>query len=242
MLVLLEIPCRCTVEFDVCDRRPLDNLYEQAKARLGDEYAWDTAYIAGRHGLSASEAMESLDTPWLSLRGRILGGKGGFGSQLRSQGSRTGTKPNDFDDCRDLYGRRLRTLKEAKSIVEKLETDEKTREDAAERRRKKIAEGLREKPAKKHRFDDSEYSRNCEEIVESTKATTRRTLREKLRKQKMAEESEADKSEPSGSSTASSTSKKASPTTELLVPLFNDELNDGSSSSDSSSDTEDEAA
>ncbi|KAJ2356100.1 hypothetical protein GGF43_002283 [Coemansia sp. RSA 2618] len=159
--------------------------------------------------------------------GRVLGGKGGFGSTLRSQGNRMNSKPNTFDDCRDLYGRRLRTLKEAKTIVEKFEQEDKAREEAAERRRKKIADGLQEKPVKKYRFDDTEHTRNCEEIVESTKKTTRTALRKKLAKNKKTMDSESD-------SLASSSPSNASDSAELagkapLIPLFDGEL---SSSSD----------
>lgn len=44
-----------------------------------------------------------------------LGGKGGFGSQLRAAGGRMSSqKTSNNDSCRDLSGRRLSTLKEAK--------------------------------------------------------------------------------------------------------------------------------
>ena len=46
---------------------------------------------------------------------RLLGGKGGFGSNLRAAGGRMSTgKANNIDSCRDLSGRRLSTIKEAK--------------------------------------------------------------------------------------------------------------------------------
>lgn len=45
---------------------------------------------------------------------RILGGKGGFGSQLRAAGGRMSSgKATNTDSCRDLSGRRLSTIKEA---------------------------------------------------------------------------------------------------------------------------------
>lgn len=56
----------------------------------------------------------------LSLRlvPRLRGGKGGFGSQLRAAGGRMSSqKTNNNDSCRDLNGRRLSTLKEAKTYV-----------------------------------------------------------------------------------------------------------------------------
>ena len=51
----------------------------------------------------------------LRLSPRLLGGKGGFGSQLRAAGGRMSSqKTNNNDSCRDLTGRRLSTIKEAK--------------------------------------------------------------------------------------------------------------------------------
>ncbi len=53
----------------------------------------------------------------LRLTPRLLGGKGGFGSQLRAAGGRMSSqKTNNNDSCRDLNGRRLSTLKEAKKL------------------------------------------------------------------------------------------------------------------------------
>lgn len=51
---------------------------------------------------------------------RLLGGKGGFGSLLRSQHG-TGKKTTNFDACRDLTGRRLRHSKAVERIKEWME-------------------------------------------------------------------------------------------------------------------------
>ena len=54
----------------------------------------------------------------LRLSPRLLGGKGGFGSQLRAAGGRMSSqKTNNNDSCRDLTGRRLSTIKEAKKYA-----------------------------------------------------------------------------------------------------------------------------
>jgi hypothetical protein len=54
----------------------------------------------------------------LRLVPRMRGGKGGFGSQLRAAGGRMSSqKTNNNDSCRDLSGRRLSTIKEAKKYV-----------------------------------------------------------------------------------------------------------------------------
>lgn len=50
----------------------------------------------------------------LELGVRLLGGKGGFGTQLRAAGGRmSASKATNVDSCRDLSGRRLGTIKEA---------------------------------------------------------------------------------------------------------------------------------
>jgi hypothetical protein len=54
----------------------------------------------------------------LRLIPRLPGGKGGFGSQLRAAGGRMSSqKTSNNDSCRDLNGRRLSTIKEAKKSV-----------------------------------------------------------------------------------------------------------------------------
>jgi hypothetical protein len=51
----------------------------------------------------------------VNLKIRILGGKGGFGSMLRAQGGKMASqKTTNFEACRDLNGRRLRTVNEAR--------------------------------------------------------------------------------------------------------------------------------
>ncbi|KAJ2607593.1 hypothetical protein H4S08_004770 [Coemansia sp. RSA 1365] len=225
MLVFLDIPDNSTAAFNVCDVRPLHDLTEQVSARMGSNIATNAFRITERHGISVEEALKASGTPWLSLRGRLLGGKGGFGSTLRSQGNRmSANKSNNYDDCRDLYGRRLRTLKEAKGIMDKLDMEEKAKEEAAEHRRKKIADGLKERPARKHRFDDTPYMRKCEEIVEETKKTTRKAIKERMHKQNTRSGS------PQSSSKTGVTMEKS--TMLPLIPLFDGDLGNSSSSSE----------
>ena len=66
--------------------------------------------------LKSGQSSDGLVT--LRLSPRLLGGKGGFGSQLRAAGGRMSSqKTNNNDSCRDLTGRRLSTIKEAKKCV-----------------------------------------------------------------------------------------------------------------------------
>lgn len=74
----------------------------------------------------------------LQIRGRLCGGKGGFGSQLRAAGGRMSSRKNRQSQAdinassRNLDGRRIRTITEAKNLAEYLalkpEMDKKQRE------------------------------------------------------------------------------------------------------------------
>lgn len=70
--------------------------------------------------LHSTSTFSEYDGDFLSLRvtPKLLGGKGGFGSQLRAAGGRMSSqKTGNNDSCRDLSGRRLSTVKEAKKFV-----------------------------------------------------------------------------------------------------------------------------
>ncbi|KAI5246306.1 hypothetical protein E4T42_06424 [Aureobasidium subglaciale] len=100
----------------------------------------------------------------LHLSARLLGGKGGFGSQLRAAGGRMSSRknrnrnPDQINGSnRNLDGRRLRTITEAKNLAEYLalkpEMDKKEREErrkrwesvveAAERKEEELKRGNR---------------------------------------------------------------------------------------------------
>ena len=91
-----------------------------------------------------SSLLSSPEDDFLSLRLSVplCGGKGGFGSQLRAAGGRMSSKrkKNHEDDngsSRNLDGRRLRTVNEAKALAEYLaikpEMDRKEKEKRRER-------------------------------------------------------------------------------------------------------------
>ncbi|OOG00456.1 hypothetical protein ASPCADRAFT_401442 [Aspergillus carbonarius ITEM 5010] len=111
---------------------------------------------------SSESVSPYLDGSILPLRLSVplCGGKGGFGSQLRAAGGRMSSKRkrNQGDDngsSRNLDGRRLRTVNEAKALAEYLalkpEMDKKEKEerrrrwqavvDAAEKRQEELKNG-----------------------------------------------------------------------------------------------------
>lgn len=133
----------------------------------------------------------------LQLLPRLLGGKGGFGSQLRAAGGRMSSqKTSNNDSCRDLTGRRLSTIKEAKKLVffshgggsgsdlmlrlaEYIESEPARKKAEAEAKKAKL-EALEKKLGisrdeesgqnKKRRLDDDEYIEQSKEIVENVKS------------------------------------------------------------------------
>ncbi|KAG9019125.1 hypothetical protein FRB90_006193 [Tulasnella sp. 427] len=75
----------------------------------------------------------------LRLVPRLVGGKGGFGSQLRAAGGRMSSqKTSNNDSCRDLNGRRLSTVKEAKKIAQYLEDEPLRKQADLEAKRAKL--------------------------------------------------------------------------------------------------------
>ena len=93
---------------------------------------------AGLSGLTASgDAFPVI----LQLRPLLPGGKGGFGSMLRSQGGKmsSGARNSNNDSCRDLNGRRLGVIKEAKKLAEYLEGESERKRQMDEAQKKKYA-------------------------------------------------------------------------------------------------------
>ncbi|KAH7321149.1 telomere stability and silencing-domain-containing protein [Stachybotrys elegans] len=90
-----------------------------------------------------SSLLSSAENDFLSLRLSVplCGGKGGFGSQLRAAGGRMSSRKKktqeDHGSSRNLDGRRLRTVNEAKALAEYLaikpEMDKKEKEKRRER-------------------------------------------------------------------------------------------------------------
>lgn len=115
----------------------------------------------------------------------VLGGKGGFGSMLRAQGGRMSSKKTtNFESCRDLQGRRLKTINDATKLVEYLNKEPERKRKRKEETEKKIEEGLKEKTKKRHRFDDIDYIHNHEKIMENVKDAISQACLKGLKKDK----------------------------------------------------------
>ncbi|ORY49875.1 hypothetical protein BCR33DRAFT_713481, partial [Rhizoclosmatium globosum] len=98
---------------------------------------------------------------------RLRGGKGGFGSMLRAQGGRMASqKTTNFEACRDLSGRRLKTVNDAKKIADFKESEPERERKRKEELKAKIEKGLREPEVKKIRYDDPEFEETVSIFVE----------------------------------------------------------------------------
>ncbi|KIY73265.1 hypothetical protein CYLTODRAFT_342602 [Cylindrobasidium torrendii FP15055 ss-10] len=159
---------------------------------LGDKYTslpTDSLRLASHSGLLDDTApISSLDPTQssfvaLRLTTPLLGGKGGFGSQLRAAGGRMSSqKTSNNDSCRDLNGRRLSTIKEAKKLAEYLESEPERQAAKADAQKAKL-QALERKlgidpktgaPAPlagtKHKFEDNEYLEESKELVDSVRS------------------------------------------------------------------------
>ena len=92
---------------------------------------------------SLAQYLKTIDDDFLSLRlsAPLCGGKGGFGSQLRAAGGRMSSRKkknqDDHGSSRNLDGRRLRTVNEAKALAEYLAIKPDMEQKEKEKRRER---------------------------------------------------------------------------------------------------------
>ncbi|SMR51609.1 unnamed protein product [Zymoseptoria tritici ST99CH_3D1] len=155
--------------------------------------------------------LSSSDDSLLSLRlsRRLCGGKGGFGSQLRAAGGRMSSRKNrdrnqnPNGSNRNLDGRRLRTVDEAKRLaeylaikpeMEKREKDERKKRweavvEAAERKEEEIRSG--KAGANSGRLN-AEYVESKELAEEKTREAVLKAMRELQNEGRTGSESSED--------------------------------------------------
>jgi len=203
---------------------PLSLLPSIIRTRLNLDHEIDGLVLSRSQGIvslddasvsSLRDAESSLVT--LRLAPKLLGGKGGFGSQLRAAGGRMSSqKTSNNDSCRDLNGRRLSTVKEAKKLAQFMEEEPQRKKAAQDVQKAKLealekrlgidpndkGKGKESEPVagKKHRFDDTEYLEQSEAIVDNVKSAVAAALLKKRKKAKI-------EATPATSSNASSVDK-----------------------------------
>lgn len=141
---------------------PLPSLRQE----LTEKHLWETLGLTtGQYYLTKSRLNDEVYEA--SVRFRLLGGKGGFGSQLRAQGTRMSSKKRagGYEACRDLSGRRLRSIKEAQLISEHLAKkpeQERKRQAEIRARMERLIEMAERKPV----FKDVAYVRQTQDLVD----------------------------------------------------------------------------
>ncbi|KAF9928796.1 hypothetical protein BGZ67_006761 [Mortierella alpina] len=142
---------------------------------------------------SSADSLQEQDSPemqamqqikYFSLSLRMNGGKGGFGSMLRAQGGRMSSqKTTNTDACRDLSGRRIKTVNDAKKMAEYLKSEPEREKAKRESLKRKIEEKLElaDRPTRKHRFEDAKFFDESEEQVEEVKSAVAAAIKESMK-------------------------------------------------------------
>ncbi|TIC30744.1 hypothetical protein E3Q09_04245 [Wallemia mellicola] len=116
---------------------------------------------------------------------RMLGGKGGFGAQLRSAGGRMRSNRNhNTDACRDLSGRRISTLKEAQKVADYLESSEEREKKLKQEKLDKVEamEKKLEQQPQKRRLDDDQFFEKNKDMNDNVRSSVAKGLLAKRRK------------------------------------------------------------
>ncbi|ORY76307.1 telomere stability and silencing-domain-containing protein [Protomyces lactucae-debilis] len=104
-----------------------------------------------------------------TLHPHVLGGKGGFGSQLRTAGSRMKRKKHNNDAAKDASGRRIATLKQAKQLAEALRDlpeREALQREAKRAQLEKCIADAEGRAGRRIKFDDEDYLEVSESLLE----------------------------------------------------------------------------
>lgn len=141
----------------------------------------------------------------LRISAKLCGGKGGFGSQLRAAGGRMSSKKNrDRQDQngsnRNLDGRRLRTVDEAKRLAEYLATKPEMERKEKEERRKRWEAVIDAAEATEAKIKagkmgsnqgrlDAEYVESKETAEEKVREAVARAMREQMDVERTGSES-----------------------------------------------------
>ncbi|KAF9172460.1 hypothetical protein BGX21_005330 [Mortierella sp. AD011] len=134
------------------------------------------------NGTDGEQLQHAIKCFGLSMR--MSGGKGGFGSMLRAQGGRMSSqKSTNTDACRDLSGRRIKTVNDAKKMAEYVQGEAERTKAKKENLKRKIEEKLEiaERPTRKYRFEDSKFFDEAEEQVEEVKSAVAAAIKESLK-------------------------------------------------------------
>ncbi|KAF5622555.1 hypothetical protein F52700_10527 [Fusarium sp. NRRL 52700] len=128
-----------------------------------------------------SSYLSTADDEFLSLRLAVplCGGKGGFGSQLRAAGGRMSSRKKksqeDHGSSRNLDGRRLRTVNEAKALAEYLAIKPEMEKKEKEKRRERWEQIVQMSEQKEAEIKSGSKSRLDGQWVEDKEESSERT-------------------------------------------------------------------
>lgn len=190
-----------------------DTLYERAPWIHNSSYILTTnSRRAVRHAEEpVSTLLSSPSDTFLSLRLTVplCGGKGGFGSILRAQGGRMSSrkKKNQADanaSSRNLDGRRLRTVAEAKTLAEYLAIKPEMEQREKDERRKRWEDIVASTERKQEELQNAGGKARLDgkwlEDKEEAENKTKEAIEKMLLAQMESSEDEEEEAKPSASS------------------------------------------
>jgi len=189
-----------------------DTLYERAPWIQNSSYILTTNSRRSvlHDAAPVSSLLSSPADTFLSLRLTVplCGGKGGFGSILRAQGGRMSSRKKKQGDVngssRNLDGRRLRTVTEAKVLAEYLAIKPEMEQREKEERRKKWEDIVASTERKQEELQNSRGTARLDgkwvEDKEEAENKTREAIEKMLMAQRDSSEDEEDDAQPTASS------------------------------------------
>jgi hypothetical protein len=149
----------------------------------------------------------------IQLCPKVLGGKGGFGSLLRSFGKQI-TKSTNKDACRDLSGRRMKHVNNEKRLQEFMtkqaelaKEKEQKKKEKSERRRHKI-EQFESGATGTHLFLDPKYDQDRQKINNDLEEAIGKAMKTDRLKHKTKQSSSGKNQEETTSSSESNSSNE----------------------------------
>lgn len=219
-----------------------DTLYERAPWIQTSSYILTTnSRRAVRHVEEpVSSLLSSPSDTFLSLRLTVplCGGKGGFGSILRAQGGRMSSrkKKNQVDanaSSRNLDGRRLRTVAEAKTLAEYLVIKPEMEQREKDERRKRWEDIVASTERKQEELQNAGGKARLDgkwlEDKEEAENKTKEAIEKMLLAQMVSESEDEDEDEEDDAKPSASTAK---PTQQRTLYGWDDEDDEFMSDSD----------
>jgi len=224
-----------------------DTLYERAPWIKNSSYILTTnsRRSVSHDAAPVSSLLSSPADTFLSLRLTVplCGGKGGFGSILRAQGGRMSSRKKKQGDVngssRNLDGRRLRTVTEAKILAEYLAIKPEMEQREKDERRKKLEDIVESTERKQDELLNSRGTARLDGKWVEDKEEAENKTREAIEKMLMAQRESSEEDEDEAAQPTASASK---PVQQRAMFGWDDEDNEFMSDSEEEEDVSEEDA